>query len=871
MKPLGPVGKATKDEIRAHLEEATYKESPQRIQLFRDWELNRFYVRGSQWLEPVLGSGLVGSNGVYQSPFLQPIVDGDDLQPRPVHNEILPIFQNELARLVAAGNQIRVPPSETGPAVKKAAKLAEAVLKARDEEINFQRLKAEFVRNQIMFGLGVFLSEQTTDYSRTTRRAKSAMACPECRWIASLPDAEISDAKIPLIVGVSAIRAASMGARPLNFANDRGPGIVSAFGPDEQPKAEMTCCPECGGELIQRDAESGDEDDYLGNSLHDEIPEVDIGVSVINPRDFFPIANGRLDPDKIIRSWATEQIVSCDYVAQFYEDGYKVKPDSQETLKVRQWHPQGYEDGTYIVDSQTRELDGHTVLRRAVRLPYFEMDPDSGKRIYVDKGRWTVMAGNVVLIDSDLMIEDERSGKLIPRAAIHWAGWEPEDQSCFSPGLITHLRSPQDNTNTAFAQAIEARHDFSSPKLMLHPGQNIEYVGQTYGNYANSIWRYQGGTQPPIIQEGTQLSEQWRYEVQEYYATMQRIASSRDVEQGGAPKGVTAASALQLLAEKASIGRGPRIEATKNAVKSLGTHRLQLMGALFHEPRQFKAGGRGDRQAMKSFTGTDLMGQCDVEVIVEAFVESPVLRREAAKEALQQQTLVLRTAGDRRRFLDIMGVPADIAPDESIQVENATNEWVGFVIREDKDGVSTVRFGEAPIVKADVDDNIVHAEQHMIDIMSWEGEELRTNWSAMEVKIAGWRDEWDRLVAGEADLKANPPGELPPKQPRDPNFGVVNADMLETAVKIWQAKRDLAERLAVMPSLPELRIYEMWLKRCEGGDKPLKLEEADMALLRILAHREGHLHEARQAAMRAQAAAVPPQQAQPQAAAPQPA
>lgn len=837
MKHLAPIGKATAEELKAACEAQTSKNSPQRRQLFRGTEFNRLYMLNHQWLEDAIGGeGVIGANGVYQSPFLQPVVDSDGLAPRPVHNEILPVVQNEVARMLLSGSQPTVPAKDSGPAIKEAAKLAQDVLRAKDAEINFNGLKRRFIRNQTVDGLGLYISEQQTDYGKTIRQPKSVLGCTSCRWTVSVEDHETTDDGIPIIEGMSAVSAARRGASPINFR-------MSNFGAfnlgDAQPQAAATVCPECGGQLMARDAQSSERADYADNPLHKDIPLGDIFTGVMPQMDWFPSGHGRVDPDGIVRKWASEEIVSLDFLSQFYEDGYKVKGDDEELRRLARWHPAGFEDGTYVIDAETQDFENQAVLRRLVRLPYFETD-DKGNRKYYDRGRFTVMAGNVILIDDHLMLRDDRSGDFIPRCKVHMAPWEPIDGSVWGVALVTYLRSPQDNENTAFAQAIEARHDFGSPKMWLRPGQNIEYLGQSYGGSSNSVFRWIGGTEPPMMRDGTALNEQWKAEVQEYKEAIQRIASSRDVEQGNAPNGVTAAAALRLLSEAATVTRGPRIAATNAAVASLDKHRLQLMGILYKEPRDFKAGGRGDRYSIQAFTGLDLMGQCDVEVNIQPFVESAALKAQATSEALENQTLVLRTAGDRARYLEAQGVPPDIAPGDGLQVQVATDEWLKFVRHKDENGETHLSFGEPPVVKPDFDIDEIHAEQHTIDMMSWEGKKLRENWSKIQPFIFGWQKTYSYLVAGEAMLQVAPPSATAPEVDLaiNPIDKSVNGALLETQMREWQQKRDIQKLLETMPKLPELRIEKIWLDMLDAGG--YQLAEVDGPFLRFLAHIQSH-------------------------------
>jgi hypothetical protein len=184
----------------------------------------------------------------------------------------------------------------------------------------------------------------------------------------------------------------------------------------------------------------------------------------------------------------------------------------------------------------------------------------------------------------------------------------------------------------------------------------------------------------------------------------------------------------------------------------------------------------------------------------------------------------------------------DIAPGEGLQVETATEEWLKFVEHFDQDGETTLKFGDPPVVKAEYDNHDIHIEQHTIDLMSWEGDEMRENWDPITVKLAGWEDEWAKLEDAKRMLKEAPPGDLPPAPPQGPD-GVVNPEMALAMAKEWQKKKELEKTIAALPKLPELQVFELWKRKLDEGTTPLVLSEADLALLRHLAHIEGHRSE----------------------------
>lgn len=821
-----------------------------RLVLTRTWELNRLYTQlNQQWLEPAL-MGLQAGDGTYTiNPFFQSIMDGQSYQARPVQNELISIIQNEVARLIAGGTDFKVTRTERSTRIEKAAKLGEAVLEAQNEELGWKDLERELCRDLCLFGTGLIRTGQITDWEDTVKKTLDVLGCPECGWI-TLAD----EHKDGLIKGKEAFDIVSkFGGKPHNFRIPEFGGVKSlspvfddpsADLDPQEPVAQLDRCPMCGaqkdGGLIPRAPKETEAKDYAGRDTSTETPKSNIEVNALSPYDWFPSGNGRVDPDRKIRSWHRESIVSLDWVSKHFEKGYCVRPDS-DIKNIAQWHPFGIEDGRPALQTTNkRDLDEFCVLRESIRPPYFE--EVDGKRVRRDMGRWTVSAGSEILIDDVLMIRDKRSDKLIPRVEVNACQWEPLKGSIHGAALITYCRSMQDDINTAKAQAIEVRHGHGNPKVLLGPGTNIEFAGQVGSNYQNDVMRYFGSTAPTWI-PGMALNDQWRYEMQLNQDAIQRAGQSRDVEQGEVPKGVTSGTALSLLAEKASVTRGARIDSKKQAVQRSLSHRLALMGVIFVTPRDFVASERGDRQSINSFIGADLCGQMDVKVKTIPFVESPLIQREAAAEAVSKGYLELRTAGDRSRFLESQGVPPDIAPGDGIQIDTAKGEWLAYVeIVDTPGGESAPTYKIAPIVKAGFDQPQIHVEQHIEDLKSSEGEALRKNWNEIVRLTYGWKEDRQRVKAAELALKMNPPGKAPLDAPPDPMTMLPDPKLQAAETDKWLAEKELQSKIAAAPRLPELAIQQQWLKMlAQAGFKP---DANDLALIRWLAHIEGHIEEA---------------------------
>lgn len=847
-------------ELKSWQAERTNAEyQPYRCLLMRGWELNRLYtINNQQWLSEASPALFSTGAGYGISPFLQPIRDRSWC-PRPVQNEMLPVLQNEVARLLGGGTSFKVRRTQQSTRIDEAASLGEDVLKWQNIQLDWPGIEREFVRDMVVFGIGVLRTGQVTDWQRTITKPEPLRACPNCQFMMlekSLGEDESIDGK-PAWDIVSKFGGQGLNFRAAGTEDFRRPEFDPGEDASPTPRAKLDRCPMCGAvDLISRPPESGETVDFRGEPVRSNIPLNDVNVATITPYDFFPARRGRLDPDKRMRTWHRETIVSLDYVARYFEKGYRVTPDSDVRQRAM-WHPQGLEDGRFahlIGAGDSTDYEDCCVLRESARDPYFTMKED-GTRQYHDKGRWIISAGNEVLIDEDLMIVDKRSGDLVPRVQVQYAQWEPLPGSCFGMPLMSYLRTMQDKINTIDAQVQQMRHTFGNPKLLLPPGTSMEYVGQASGGYQNDVYTYTGN-QPPTEIKGQSLAGDWKAEYQYSLEGIQRVSSTRDVEQGNAPAGVTAASALELLAAKASVTRQPRENGKKICIQSSLKHRLQLMGALYETPRQFVASERGDRDAIRSFKGTDLVGQYDVVIEPEPFVESPILRREAATEAFKEGTLPIRTAGDRERYLRAKGVPNDIAPGQGVQVKEARGEALRFMDVTDTPNGEVAKRGETPVVKGRLDDDEIHIGQHTEDWFSSDFARLRKNWPKIAKITYGWMDEYTAIRAQMKDLKLNPPGVKPdPALAIDPMTGQPSEAEESKNAEVWSAKVVLKAQLDALPQEPQDLILHVWMGMIAKANPPYQLEDSDEAddLGGMIwrSHIEAHYEELQDKAMRA--------------------
>lgn len=832
---LKPKGVATVAEILQWQRDQTdYSRLYERWALVRQWELNRQYtIENHQWLQDatsfVQTAGAAGSYSV--NPFFEPLQTTEAYEATPVQNELISIMQNEVARWIAGKTDFTILRTDRSTRIDRAAQKGERWLRANNLAVNWRGLEHIICRDGVLFGTGIARTAQEMDFVRTTSVPADALACTSCRWVARTDRLEAGAAPGQLLIsGAPAVAIAQrfMG-QALNFdiADDPEasalPYRLHADSSAPDPRAVLDRCPECGSALAQRKADPADVA-YDKAPLTDELPTYDPGVGAVSPYDFFPIANGRLDPDRGLRQWTRESIVTLDWVSRHYRNGSKVRPSADDDLpRLAMWHPASNEDGSLWATrggASTNMLDGFTVLRETVREPYWDYEDPANQtadRKPFPKGRWIVTAGDQVLIDDDLLIEDPRSGTLVPRVRIHSINWEHRVNSFWGQAQVTYARSLQDNINTINAQAMLARHQLGAPKLLLGPTTSIEYSGQQFGGYQNTVWRYQG--EKPEQIPGIGLTGQWQAEMQYATEAIQRITSSRAVEQGNAPgHGVTAFSALQLLKDTSAVTREPRIDQKKVAVREMFTHRLQLAGIIITDNRKFRAvSERGDTLGIEAFTGMDLMGQYDIELHSSPFVEAPLVRREAAREALQAGLLQLRTAADKRRYFEATGVPTDIAISDSIQTRIAQDEWLAYMSLKDTPDGPRREFhpANAPVVKSRLDDHRLHIDEHFEVFYSWEGDEIRRHLNDLERLLAGWRDEYQLVESQRQQLLMSPPPPIPIIPPSPIPGREPTGEQIDIAGAQWGMQQKTAQQLSQLPSLPELRLLAFWVGKLQ--------------------------------------------------------
>lgn len=883
-------GYATK--VIEHLKDVTDNDNSHRIERFSIWERVRLMVQNFQWLEPDY------TDDPTRTPFWKTMeVDETNFIPMPVQNEMIAPLQNETARLLGTGSRPFVKASEDTPNLQRAAKRSKDVLLDTLRIIHWPEKEHRWAQSMSYFGTGIIKTYWNIDFSKTIRTpVRSAVRCPDCMMAFAHP--RVPMAKAPELVDNPRMQGRFRGGQTVTDPNNR-------FMAPKVTRAEVTHCLACqedpgepplvdelsGVELdpgrpgkpvpklvpfVPNEKERKGGTDYFGRPLGQDTPIGEPGLDVLSLYDAFP-ENGGLDVavDEITEM-GEARVRSLDWIVNhFPHNGGEVKAESSSELM--RWHPILGASRHYLAQTDKNLFNNHSLVREWNKQPWVELSEDeaTGKKVpKLNRGRSIVVAGLVVLMDDDFMIDchdkdGQPTGELIPRVQYQIVPWEVREKEIFGLGAGELIIPQQVTINTMLAQVQDARHRNGSPKLLCKEGMDLQYAGFTDTGYQSDVYYYRAeGDEKPEPFGNQQMTQEWLQEYSVYLDSINRAVGAQDAETGKVPndsKSEWSAQALMYLGEKSSERRRNRIDRMREAKKRAYRHLLQLIQEKVREDRDYRVfRTTNERLTVRKFKGLDLAGQNDVEFDDEPAYDTRMVRRAAVTEGLDRGTIIADTDLARRKINRELGAPLDINEDKNKQIERAIDEWCLFY--DD---------GKDPAVDRRGDAHLLHFQQHMLDLMGEEAEQLLEgiDWNQIELALWGWNDDFDALMAAEADLRANPltPEPIIPKAPD----GSVIPEIAQQAVAMWEQRKAIAEKIAAMPRALELRIFEFqktWLDdqqifatsvvQTPMGPQPtainLERQKKVHRILRFKAHAEAHYREAMtQSAQAGVGAAIP--------------
>lgn len=825
-----PSKDATADDILSYQREATKKFGSVRNQQVLDWEKYRLYPAGYQWLD------MGDASDPLNEPFPEPMADADIAgMPLPELNRIAPILDGEVARLVSSASQPDIIPNDRTTRIHRSARLSKQVLEDILDEANWVELRQQDRRNALQFGTAIMMTGLELDFDDLENVPLSVHACKSCNWA----------------VSEKSVKELEDGA--LEFSGDTAVSMVekgigertSPYG-DPNVFTKLSACPACGGVLEKRLSTEGDKGkDAFGDELFEDRPNHKAFVRCYSVYDFFPAGNGR-SKHGFIPEYTIESIVPIEWLLKRHKHAADIEPLTiSQMVDTARWHPSGVEfGGLYGFNSWSLgERPRWCVYRITVREPFKNEDGEAEPM-----GRVIISANQTVLFNGDLMIEHKETGRKIPRLKIHVGRFSTENDSCYGSGLVARLIGSQDTVNNATAMMEYNMHTYGSPRMHLPPGTTIEYLGTGAGKAQSDVLQWTGDQPPEVIQGNGQHPDATKL-IELNFSNMERAANQSDISRGEAPSGVSAASAMMYLGEQAGSAKKPTEERFAERDAKIFRHLLEIVNATYDNPRDLKAGDRGDSRTQNTFTASDLMWQLDVRVAVKPSYNTEVFKREATKELLVSQLLPMNTPLERFRITRALGGEEDVNPEPSQQVTAAENEWLDFMF-----GNPSV----APVVKAKYDDHSIHEWQHLQDLRSADGESLTRFWSLVELGTEGWEEKYQALQEAEIAATSTPP----PTIVKNPIDGKTDPVATKASAEAWAFGIQAKQIVDSMPKNPEQRIFIIMVKLLSEYEQFLTLDEESakdaIMLVRLLAHIEAHRAVMAKQQAADMAAAMPP-------------
>jgi hypothetical protein len=781
--------------LRSYVDESSRANSTYRIDLLREWGLSKNYIESNQWVTiDARGNPRTAWRWTQQDP-------AEDI-PKPIHNKILELVDNEVGKLSRRQSKPYVRPRASGSEGKKGgARKGNEVLNWHLEKIRWGRLRYEGIYKNVVYGVGLWKSYWELDYKKTVKvGVPDAVKCsePTCNFVLVEP-------KLPL--GFEAM------VPPEKRDRLAGSPLPSENG---LPKTQYTAkaCLQCDEpkplELAKLLPDEAKGSDTYGRPLGKDVPVGDAAIEVIDPDHFFPENEGIGVTPANLRSWVQSTPRTLDWVADHFDvsvdqDGRVWKGTdeikAEEAVAVAEYQlttgdVNFFSPGLKAAMNERNVYKRHVRVREAYQMP---------TRQY-PLGRMAVVAGNVVLVDDDLMAPcSHRKGEYYPKVKLCAGRFWTKDGEFFSQGLPVPLISPQNRLNMSFSQITDNRERNSTDSLLLPKGMRL-LSPSWLKNFSGRAVVYDVDPElPNITQPGVlrgRLMDQGVYqETDRVEQHMRDVAGQPDVDVGNAPKNVDTATGIRLLQEKSSERRQQRELELKYAFQELFSHQLLLLSEKVREPREYEAEGQGKSWEVKEFEGLDLAGLTDVSVDEEAAYDMQAYERESVLSAINLGLFKPESPVAQRATLDAIGVPKTLMDESNVQIDDAERKWFNFK------NTQTI-----PPIDETLDSHFIHWQVYGKMLKGEDGQECieKSKWNEILPLLFGWEDKL--AMAEAADQMAR---QLPQLQQQAAQMGA----------PVPQIPQEQLDEMLLPPALPD-RILLIWSRCLAAGGKSL-VEETD--------------------------------------------
>jgi hypothetical protein len=254
-----------------------------------------------------------------------------------------------------------------------------------------------------------------------------------------------------------------------------------------------------------------------------------------------------------------------------------------------------------------------------------------------------------------------------------------------------------------------------APKVLIPQGS----VSDSWVGEAGQLLRYKpisfGGTtaaKPEYLEAALGNVQPLVLLLDKIDAKMEDIAGTHFVQGADVPSGITAASALAFLSEKANRAISPLKEQWAEAWRLVYMYAFEIVRVHWEDERILAILGENKEWEFFKFKGADLTGSVDVSIDYEALFPKSTATRRANIMQLAQMGVITPATDPEQQYtcLKAFGETELKASMDRARLQ-AIREWDAFL-----------KQGKAPVLKALVQDCVIHLMQHKLDAASQEYE-----------------------------------------------------------------------------------------------------------------------------------------------------
>lgn len=286
---------------------------------------------------------------------------------------------------------------------------------------------------------------------------------------------------------------------------------------------------------------------------------------------------------------------------------------------------------------------------------------------HAPKGRWIVIGGDVVLVNSDN--PNLGAGFWCPLVKFDWL---PMTGRYVGISLVERLTQPQHQRNKARSTVIEFQNVYGHPAIFTPKGSGIP-VG-SFTIEPGAVYEYEGIHGPPTPGPVPDLPGEVLSNASQCEAEMRKISGDADPETSALPGQIRSAPGLQLMIEERNRPLNLTLKSLFRGRKNAHQVMLRLAQLYYTGRRVLHHLGHDNELSPEYFTGADL--NTDIRIIDSSQgVQSDAARRAEILEAAQLGILRLDSPAERRAIQEALNYRLILDDVLDSKLQDEQNQW----------------------------------------------------------------------------------------------------------------------------------------------------------------------------------------------------